>query len=58
MFESLELFLGEKNMKKFLGAAALAASLASPALADGHGVKIGVFPVSYTHLTLPTIYSV
>ena len=43
MFESLELFLGEKNMKKFLGAAALAASLASPALADGHGVKIGVF---------------
>ena len=37
------IILGRENMKKLLGAAAMAATLASPALADGHGVKIGVF---------------
>ena len=43
-------------MKRIIAALALVLTLALPGLAAAEGT--GMYPVSYTHLTLPTICSV
>ena len=52
-------FLLEKNAKLIVVACNTASALAIPALQNEFNIPIvGVITVSYTHLTLPTIYSV
>ena len=45
-------------MKTKLLAAGIAALFAAPAMAQSSVTIYGIAAVSYTHLTLPTIYSV
>ena len=45
-------------MKPTVGAAFLAVGQTPSGEPHSHGVTGGVYTVSYTHLTLPTIYSV